>query len=454
MMSSIKRPSSSVWVDGIQVNAWYGLRFAELVERFQPARQAQGRLDVSTLSQVPVFPQLPSRLASSMGRGITNPQSENAFFLNVWVPDRAEHLPVFVFIHGGAWLTGGASMPWYDGARLAAQGMVVVSINYRLGALAHLGKAEDCPWPLPVHDLLLGLNWVVEQIDSFGGDPRRLTVAGQSAGGWYAHLLSLLPETVNKIQGVALLSMGTRTPWSADYQAQVMARAYEIEPDLLTVSAEQVLRVGFQALTKKPVQLGYAPSAFLPVASQAIPEPFLDPHWAAEQSHARKFYIRYTAEESASFFFDLPEYLQVNQDQVDEALGQWQVEDLPACLLYKGEFVGADSGLSPYQQLVAASSWRQFQRFPVLYASALRQRHKQVELTRFELSSPLSALGSGHCFDLPFQFGMRQAWHDAPMLEGLDNDTFERESFRLRRELYDFVRSEPLSSFFSPNSIV
>lgn len=439
MNVSIMRPSTSTWVDGVQVNAWYGMRFAELVERFQPARRAQGRLATNSLDQVPIFPQLPSRLASSMGQGVGNPHSENAFFLNVWAPAQAKNLPVMVFIHGGAWLTGGASMPWYNGARLAAQGMVVVNLSYRLGALGHLGRAQDCAWPLPVHDLVLGLQWVQEHITALGGDPSRLTVVGQSAGGWYAHLLTLLPEIAQDIQGVALLSMGTRPPWSPTYQAQVMARALALEPNLFTAPAERVLRLGLQALTKTPPSLAYAPAAMLPVASQAVPRAMLDPAWAAQQTPVSKFYIRYTADESASFFFDLPEYQQVTQAQVDEVLGQWQPTDLPVNLLRQDRFMGVASALSPYQQLVAASSWRQFQCFPVRYARTLLQSNKRVTLRRFELTSPLSGLGSGHCFDLPFQFGLRSAWSDAPMLAGIDAETFEHESVLLRRELYDFV---------------
>lgn len=442
MMSLSKsRPSESKWVDGVAVAAWYGLRFAALESRFLPAQRAEGRLGVKFLHEVPIFPQLPSRLSSFMGAGAQNPQSEDAFFLNIWSPDQAERLPVLVFIHGGAWMTGGASMPWYDGSRLAAQGVVVVNVSYRLGALGHLGKASDCSLPLPAHDLVLALQWITENIAQFGGDATNITLAGQSAGGWYAHLLSMLPNTEGMIQRVALLSMGTRSPWTLEKQASLTRQTALLTEGGEATSAENMLIAGLKALGKAPFQLGYAPAAFLPVASKAVPDQLFDPAWAAQHSHAKKTYIRYTADECAAFFFDLEEYLHLSQEQVDAALSEWPVEDLPDYLLCQGQFAGAASGLSAYRQVVAASSWRQFQRFPVLYAYELSRLGKSVAVSQFKLESHLSGLYSGHCFDLAFQFGVREAWQDAPMLEGVTDSVFERESKALIHELCLFIKS-------------
>lgn len=153
------------------------------------------------------------------------PQSEDAFFLNLWAPDNAQGLPVLVFIHGGAWMSGGGSMPWYDGTHLAAQGMVVVNVNYRIGPFGHLCQAEAHPLPVPATDLLLALQWVGEHIHRFGGNAAKTTVMGQSAGGWYAHLLSVLPQTQGWFQRVALLSMGTRSPWTPAQQRETTDRA-------------------------------------------------------------------------------------------------------------------------------------------------------------------------------------------------------------------------------------
>ena len=116
--------------------------------------------------------------------------SEDCLFLNIWTPEGARNAPVMVWIHGGS-LTGGASSEtMYDGALFAKRGIVLVSINYRLGALGYLALPELSA-ESPDHvsgnygllDQMEALRWVKRNIAAFGGDPTRITVAGESAGG-------------------------------------------------------------------------------------------------------------------------------------------------------------------------------------------------------------------------------------------------------------------------------
>jgi para-nitrobenzyl esterase len=117
------------------------------------------------------------------------PMSEDCLTVNIWAPVHAENAPVFFWIYGGA-LVGGASREEnYDGARLAARGIVVVSINYRLGVLGWLAHPElSKESPLGVSgnygllDQIEGLKWVRRNIHAFGGDPANVTIAGESAG--------------------------------------------------------------------------------------------------------------------------------------------------------------------------------------------------------------------------------------------------------------------------------
>jgi len=449
------RPSAVARHGGTPVHAWYGLRYAQVPARFAAPDPAGGRLHAHRLADVPVFPQLPSRLAAAMGEGRPNPHSEQAFFANVWAPAQADGLPVVLFIHGGAWTTGGGSMEWYDGGALAARGLVVVTVNYRIGALGHLGRAEAHALPLPAADLLLALRWTAANAAAYGGDPGRITIAGQSAGGWYGHLLSVLPETRGMIRRVAHLSMGTRAPWTPRQQAEVTLAAGRALPGGVDgADVGELLPAGARALQAWRADpgnkdtgngdagnegLGHAASAYLPVASAGLPGRLLDPGWAAEACHAEAVYLRYTGDESAMFFFGSDPHLLATQGQVDDALGRWEAADLPEALIRNGAYAGADSGLSPYRQLVAASSWRQFQRFPSEYAGALRADGRDVTLEVFEEESPQPHLHSAHCLDLPFQFGTREAWADAPMLRGLDPDRFEAVSERLVSGLARFA---------------
>jgi para-nitrobenzyl esterase len=104
--------------------------------------------------------------------------------VNVFTPDPSARasLPVLVWIHGGAYIAGSPTSPWYDGASFNREGVVVVTVGYRLG-VAGFGLVEDAPANRGVLDWLAALEWVQENIAAFGGDPRRVTIAGQSAGG-------------------------------------------------------------------------------------------------------------------------------------------------------------------------------------------------------------------------------------------------------------------------------
>jgi para-nitrobenzyl esterase len=323
-----------------------------------------------------------------------------------------------------------------------------VTVNYRLGAFGHLGRADACDLPLPAADVLLSLRWVADHIRTFGGNPDRITVSGQSAGGWYAHLLSVLPRTRGIVHRLCLLSMGTREPWTPQGQAEVTDKAAKllggIDPS--KVPADALLDAGARALGAPSSTLGYAPAAFLPVASAGLPEKLLDAEWAAKACHAEAVYLRNTADESAAFLFASPLQTDATQAQVDAALSAWNLPDLPPKLQRHGAYTGAASGLSPYRQLVAASSWRQFQRFPSEYASALLAGGKEAKLEVFHGEGNLPGFQCGHCLDLPFQFGTRLAWENAPMLSGFDDERFEVISRHLISQLVAFVASAPAPS--------
>ena len=120
---------------------------------------------------------------------------EDWLTLNVWSPDpsRDAGLPVMVWIYGGAYAIGMSSLPEYDGARLARDGVVLVSVNYRVGmeGFAHI---EGAPANRGLLDQVAALEWVRDNIRAFGGDPGRVTVFGQSAGGGSVAALSAMPR--------------------------------------------------------------------------------------------------------------------------------------------------------------------------------------------------------------------------------------------------------------------
>ncbi len=132
----------------------------------------------------------PENPGKSIYSWIPVPMSEDCLTLNIWAPTGARKAPVFFWIHGGALTTGSSRDSLYDGTKLAGQGIIVVSLNFRLGVLGWLAHPElSKESPLGVSgnyallDLIEGLKWVRQNISAFGGDPANVTIAGESSGG-------------------------------------------------------------------------------------------------------------------------------------------------------------------------------------------------------------------------------------------------------------------------------
>jgi para-nitrobenzyl esterase len=129
--------------------------------------------------------------------------SEDCLYLNVWTaaaPGISARLSTMVWIHGGGFVAGSGAEPRYDGARLAARGTVVVTLNHRLNALGFLAHPEltaesdhRASGNYGFLDLVAALGWVKRNIASFGGDPGRVTIAGESAGSFAASALMASP---------------------------------------------------------------------------------------------------------------------------------------------------------------------------------------------------------------------------------------------------------------------
>jgi para-nitrobenzyl esterase len=127
--------------------------------------------------------------------------SEDCLSLNIWTPAKAHDAPVFVWIHGGALTGGSSSESMYDGAKLAERGLVVVSINYRLGVLGYLAHPElsaessqGVSGNYGLLDQIAALRWVHRNIAAFGGDASNVTIAGESAGALSVMYLMAAPD--------------------------------------------------------------------------------------------------------------------------------------------------------------------------------------------------------------------------------------------------------------------
>ncbi len=162
------------------------------------------------------------------------PPSEDCLTVNVWAPAKrgAEPLPVMVWFHGGGFVNGGSSPAVYDGSRFARRGVVLVSLNHRLGRFgffAHPALSREAPaGPLGNYgflDQIAALHWVRRNVAAFGGDPRNVTLFGESAGGNSVHTMMISPLATGLFHKAIVQSGGGRTNPSLP-----MARLHEAGP--------------------------------------------------------------------------------------------------------------------------------------------------------------------------------------------------------------------------------
>ena len=213
-------------------------------------------------------------------------ESEDALLLNVWTPAArpGENLPVALWIHGGAFFNGYGHEKEFDGQAYCRRGVLLVTCNYRLGALGFLVH----PWlqkeqggaagNYGLLDQLAALDWVRENIRAFGGDPGRITIMGQSAGAMSVQTLVLAAQTQGKIAGAVLQSGGgLQNGLTADRTQEEACRAGEAfvkqcgadSLDALRELPVSVMRGASRAVIKQEMESGHG-LAFLPVIDHRL----------------------------------------------------------------------------------------------------------------------------------------------------------------------------------------
>lgn len=216
---------------------------------------------------------------------------EDILTANVWVHSDARErggLPVVLWVHGGAFERGGAALGIYDGTSFARDGVVFVSINYRLGAEG-FSVLEGVPRNLGLEDVAAGLRWVRDEIEAFGGDPTRITVMGESAGGSLVAALLARPDSRELVAG-AIVQSGPTSAERSEKSGKLssdLAKRLGVPPtregfasvapqDLLRARTEQVggrsILSGAPAyvLTLDEDTLPIAPAAGLEAATQPV----------------------------------------------------------------------------------------------------------------------------------------------------------------------------------------
>jgi para-nitrobenzyl esterase len=359
----------------------------------QPANRAgEGR----------ICPQLPPQLDAVMGRSlIDHPQGEDCLNLSLATPgcDGAAR-PVMVFFHGGGFGSGGGVLDWYDGGALAAAAdVVVVGVNYRLGAFGYLCLDGVCAGNLGLFDQLEALRWVRAHIAGYGGDPANVTVFGQSAGALSIRLLLEIPGA-RGLFGRAILQSGppgflARPRGAAERIGRVFADRLGEDPRTASVPA---------------LLAAHRDTAAALAGSGDNPGP--------------PFYPVVEAEPLAALGTSFSE----NVAGLDVLCG-WNADDASA-------FVG------PAQPRRIESATRDVFARPIgAFADRLTEAGARVHTYRLDWRPLGSPFGATHCVELPLLLGARDAWQAAPMLGETPWEEVELLGGELRRVWGTFART-------------
>jgi para-nitrobenzyl esterase len=407
------------------VHVFKGIPYAQPVgganrfQRPQPVESWEGVRDATNEGliqhQVPMPPPFGGPLP---------PLGDDSLNLNVWTPDpTASGLPVFVWIHGGAFNAGSGLEPVYDGTAFARDGVVCVTLNYRLGVQGFLHLADHfTQFPdsgnLGILDQVAALRWVQSNIAAFGGDPARVTIAGESAGGMSVGTLLALPEAHGLFAqaipqsgaGHNGLEAGIASKIAGDFLARVGVQPGDVEA-LLALSSEQLLEaqsamIG-ELMTSGQTDLYGDPSAiamaFQPTyGTPVLPVRPIDAIRAGAAAHVPVL-TGTTMEESLVFVVAMAAMF--GEDKLHqlaaELFGDREKGDA-AIAQYKA----ARADRPAHEAIAAMETDRMFRVPAVRLADAQSAHNPNVWMYRFDWRTPVfgGLLGACHALELPFAF--------------------------------------------------
>jgi para-nitrobenzyl esterase len=355
--------------------------------------------------------------AAAPQRGIHEPTSEDCLFLNVWTPalDDGAPRPVMVYIHGGAYSSGSGSSPLYDGVRLARRGdVVVVTLNHRLNAFGYAYLARLVPELADSGnagqlDLILALQWVRDNIASFGGDPSRVMVFGQSGGGAKIATLMATPASAGLFHCAATMSGQQVTasgPGNATRRTLAWLDALKLKPEqareVLTLPVERLL----EAQGVEDPVLGFGGLYFGPVLDERSLKrhPFYPD--APAQSAKIPMLIGNTHDETRAFLGGDPSNFTLTWDQLPARLNQanMRVDIDPATVIaeYRRLYPAYSASDVLFAATTAARSWRA----AVIEAEERARAGNPAFVYQVDWVSPKDGgrLGAPHMTDIPLVF--------------------------------------------------
>jgi para-nitrobenzyl esterase len=414
-----------------------GIKYAE-AKRFEKSTLVSDWSDIWDCTKpASIPPQKPSRMEHLMGPvAAGRRQDEDCLHVSIAGPAEAVSsgqsgkLPVMVFFHGGAYVTGGGDFDCYQGTPLARRGAVVVNVTHRLGIFGYPISPDGKVKNLGLMDQILALRWVRTNISCFGGNPENVTIFGQSAGGDSIFCMMLLDETKGLFHKAIL-------------QSAPLGGFRNIPREGLTrqlgkVAAECFGEGSGEDLSTQEV-LDRVQIKLLMTSSQLIPGslPF-GPSYGNEP---------------------LPQ-----QSQADERVREFAKRGVPTLICYTKDdgspFAQLDPWWAPKIRLPIIgpacfwiASWlytrRVFQWGSQRLNQQLLAEGAKSGMVLFSWSPPNTPWGAAHCIDLPFILGTWTSWENAEMLKGDDSkDVLERVGGEVQKLFVDFAKGADLSGKF------
>jgi para-nitrobenzyl esterase len=338
---------------------------------------------------------------------------ESTLNVNVFTPAprtspaaASEPLPVLVWIHGGGFIAGSPASPWYDGRAFNRDGVVTVTVSYRLG-FDGFGWIPDAPSNRGVRDWLLALEWVRANIASFGGDPDRVTIAGQSAGGGAVLHLLAMQQAQHLFQRVLAIS-----PFAPAVSADVAER---IGRRMAELAGVEPTKVGFAEVPDGAMRDLFERAATVGGSQIEQVRTLLTESASGPMLDGELVLRPIAASLARRIGADKPLVLGATDEEFAGALTPYRdrIRFLPARLVLRalglsaparGDYVRANLELR--SRGVAAFAGR-YVTDVVFRAPALKVAHTRVGsstwLYRFAWRSTVSGLAE-HCLDIPFWF--------------------------------------------------
>ena len=376
------------------------------------------------------------------------PLSDDCLRVNIWAPKDASsdsNLPVYVYIHGGGFGVGAGSQAAYDGTALAKEGLVVVTLNYRLGAMGFLATQSD---PNPsgsignygILDQIKALEWVRDNIAAFGGDPQKVTIGGESAGSMSVSSLIVSPLAKGLFRGAIMESgtvfslqsfpLGYGSIDAATGQGRLFLAALRLkdEPGVLEKLRNFDPAIVSSLAAFKTDWSSPPPFTLGPVLDgKVIPA---DPQAAMSEGDLNKVnvLIGFNADE-ASLFTESVNDASAARDMVVAMLGPASLDGLWA--KYKPADKEAEITLA--KKAVAMGLFSSGAK----RVADLHSRHADVYMYNFEYVSSFGKeknLGAYHTSELPFVFGQLEA-------SGLVSEVEKRLAQDVRTRWVDFIKN-------------